>query len=326
MSMLPADLLVAPGEVTPEPSEGPSSSRGRSSSLRRVTSAMLASPAAMLSAAFIVLIVLVAIAAPLLTKWSGWDPFQYDDTAVNPDLGGLPALPWGGISTDHWFGVEPQSGRDVFARIVYGARVSLAIAFAAAAITTIVGVVLGMLAGFFGGWVDQVISRVMDFLMAFPSLIFMIALLSALPAGNRPVLLVMVLCIFGWPYTARVIRGQTMSLGQREFVEAAQASGASKAAIVFKEILPNLTGTIIVLVTLAVPSYIGTEAALSFLGVGVVPPTPSWGQMIATAVPWYATDPMFFFVPGLFLFLTVLSFTVFGDHLSRAIDTGDTSK
>ncbi|MFD1917960.1 ABC transporter permease [Paeniglutamicibacter kerguelensis] len=287
---------------------------------------MLASPAAMLSAAFIVLIVLVAIAAPLLTKWSGWDPFQYDDTAVNPDLGGLPALPWGGISTDHWFGVEPQSGRDVFARIVYGARVSLAIAFAAAAITTIVGVVLGMLAGFFGGWVDQVISRVMDFLMAFPSLIFMIALLSALPAGNRPVLLVMVLCIFGWPYTARVIRGQTMSLGQREFVEAAQASGASKAAIVFKEILPNLTGTIIVLVTLAVPSYIGTEAALSFLGVGVVPPTPSWGQMIATAVPWYATDPMFFFVPGLFLFLTVLSFTVFGDHLSRAIDTGDTSK
>lgn len=326
MSMLPAGLLNEPGEVTTEQLEGPSSPGGRSSTFRRITSAMLASPAAVLSAAFIVLIIVAAIAAPLLTKWSGWDPFTYDDTAVNPDLGGLPSAPWGGISAEHWFGVEPQSGRDIFARIVYGGRVSLSIAFAAATITTIIGVVLGMLAGFLGGWVDQVVSRVMDFLMAFPSLIFMIALLSALPAGNRPVLLVMVLCIFGWPYIARVIRGQTMSLARREFVEAAQASGASKAAIVFKEILPNLTGTIIVLVTLAIPGYIGTEAALSFLGVGVVPPTPSWGQMIASAVPWYATNPMFFFVPGLFLFLTVLSFTVFGDHLSRAIDTGETKK
>ncbi|MGL3805366.1 ABC transporter permease [Paeniglutamicibacter sp. R2-26] len=326
MSMLPAGLLAEPGEAAPEQRGGPAPSPGRSSALRRVTSAMLASPAAVLSAAFIILIVLVAIAAPLLTAWSGWDPLAYDDTAVNPDLGGLPVAPWGGISAEHWFGVEPQSGRDIFARILYGARVSLSIAFAGAAITTVLGVVLGMLAGFFGGWVDQAISRVMDFLMAFPSLIFMIALLSALPAGNRPVLLVTVLCLFGWPYTARVIRGQTMSLARREFVEAAQASGASKRAIVFREILPNLTGTIIVLVTIAIPGYIGTEAALSFLGVGVVPPTPSWGQMIATAVPWYATDPMFFFVPGLFLFLTVLSFTVFGDHLSRAIDTGETHK
>lgn len=119
--------------------------------------------------------------------------------------------------------------------------------------------------------------------MAFPALIFMIAILSALPAGNRSTLLVIVISIFGWPYLARVVRGQTMSLAQREFVEAARASGASNLAIVFREILPNLGPTIIVMTTLAVPGYIGTEAGLSFLGVGVVPPAPSWGQMIAAS-------------------------------------------
>src|SRR5690606_17330813 len=153
----------------------------------------------------------------------------------------------------------------------------------------------------------QIVSRVMDFLMAFPTLIFMIAILSALPAGNRPVLLVIVLSIFGWPYTARVIRGQTMSLRNSEFVEAARASGARPLRIVLREVLPHLRGTIIVPATRAGPSYIGTEAGLSFLGVGVTPPTPSWGQMIAQAVPWYSVDPMFFIVPGTFLFLTVLS-------------------
>lgn len=292
---------------------------------RRVLRSLRRSPAVLLSVGFIVFVVLLAVFAPLLTRATGWGPYEFDAPSINTDLGGIPIRPLGGVSAEHWFGVEPQSGRDVFARIAYGARVSLLISVSATVITTFTGVVLGMVAGFYGGWIDQLVSRVMDFLMAFPSLIFMIALLSALPAGNRPVLLVLVLSIFGWPYTARVIRGQTMTLRNREFVEAARASGAANLRIVFHEVLPNLRGTIIVLGTLSIPGYIGTEAGLSFLGVGVMPPTPSWGQMIASAVGWYAVDPMFFLVPGTFLFLTVLSFTVLGDHVAKALDGRDAS-
>ncbi|MEV6887884.1 ABC transporter permease [Kribbella sp. NPDC051137] len=273
--------------------------------------------------AFLAIVVLMAIAAPLITKLSGWGPYQFDSAAINSDLGGLPRGSLGGISGSHWFGVEPQNGRDLFARIVYGARVSITISLSATLLTGILGVVLGMLAGFYRGWVDQVISRLMDFLMAFPALIFMIAILSSLPSGNRPVLLVVVISAFGWPYLARVIRGQTMTLANREFVEAARASGAKDTQVVFREILPNLRGSIVVMTTLAIPGYIGTEAGLSFLGVGVSPPTASWGQMIASSVSWYSVDPMFFAIPGAFLFLTVLSLTVLGDKIRTLIDQGE---
>ncbi|MDT0268964.1 ABC transporter permease [Streptomyces sp. DSM 44915] len=286
----------------------------------RAWRALLRDKGAVLSGAYILLIVLMALFAPLIVKLSGWGPYEFDQTAVDPDLAGMPIGDWGGAGGEHWFGVEPGSGRDIFARIVYGARVSMLIALSATALTTLLGVVFGLLAGFFGGRVDWVISRVMDFLMAFPALIFMIAILSALPAGNRATLLVVVISVFGWPYLARIVRGQTMSLAQREFVEAARASGASRAAIVFREILPNLRSTIIVMTTLAVPGYIGTEAGLSFLGVGVVPPTPSWGQMIASSVNWYSVVPTYFAIPGAFLFLLVLSFTVLGDRLRAVLD------
>jgi peptide/nickel transport system permease protein len=288
----------------------------------RVFRQLLRKPSVALSVAFLVLVALMAIFAPLLTAISGHGPYAFDEAALDTAAGGIPAGPLGGISADHWFGVEPQKGRDIFARIAYGARVSMVIAISATAVTTALGVSLGMMAGFFGRRVDQVISRIMDFLMAFPALIFMIAVLSAIPQGNRPLLLVIVLSIFRWPATARVIRGQTMSLANREFVEAAQASGAGRLTIVFAEILPNLSGTVIVMATLAVPGFIATEAGLSFLGVGVTPPTPSWGQMIAMAVPWYSTDPMFFAIPGMFLFLTVFSFTVLGDNLQRVWVSG----
>lgn len=278
---------------------------------------------AMLSLGYIGLVVLMAVLAPLIVTVSGWSPYEFDQSAIDPDLGGVPLGPWGGISGTHWFGVEPGSGRDIFARIVYGARVSMTIALAATALTTVLGVTFGLLAGYFGGRVDQLVSRVMDFLMAFPALIFMIAVLSALPAGNRTTLLVLVISVFGWPYLARIVRGQAMSVAQREFVEAARASGASGWRIVFTEILPNLRSTIIVMVTLAVPGFIGTEAGLSFLGVGVVPPEPSWGQMIASSVSWYSVVPTYFAIPGLFLFLLVLSFTVFGDRLRSVIESGE---
>lgn len=279
-------------------------------------------PAALACLAYICLVLVMAVAAPLIVRVSGWDPYEFDQAAIDPDLGGMPAGGWGGISGEHWLGVEPGSGRDIFARIVYGARASLLIALSATLLTTLLGVVFGLLAGYAGGRVDLVLSRVMEFLMAFPALIFMIAVLSALPAQDRQWLLVVVISVFGWPYLARIVRAQTMSLAQREFVEAARASGASRLTVVFVEILPNLRSTILVMATLAVPGYIGTEAGLSFLGIGVVPPTPSWGRMIASSVGWYAVVPTYFLIPGAFLALLVLSFMVLGDHVRRAVDPG----
>jgi peptide/nickel transport system permease protein len=292
-------------------------------STQRILTRLVHDKAAVLCLAFLLVVVLMAAFAPLITKVSGWGPYEFDSSAIDSALGGVPRGSLGGISGEHWFGVEPQNGRDLFARIVYGARVSITIALSATVLTGVLGVVLGMLAGFYRGWVDQLISRLMDFLMAFPALIFMIAILSSLPAGNRPVLLVVVISAFGWPYLARVIRGQTMTLANREFVEAARASGAKDLALVFREILPNLRSSIIVMSTLAVPGYIGTEAGLSFLGVGVTPPTASWGQMISSSVSWYSVDPLYFAIPGLFLFLTVLSLTVLGDKIRSVIDAGE---
>lgn len=270
-------------------------------------------PTAVLAMAFLLLVVVMALLAPLLARWSGNDPYAFNQEALGP--AGLPAGAFGGISPEHWFGVEPLNGRDIFSRIVYGGRTSLLIASSATVLTMVLGTVLGLVAGYFGGWVDQVVSRLMDFLMAFPQLIFMIAILSAVPGANRLVMLVAVLAVFGWPKIGRVVRSQVLSLRQREFVEAAVASGANRRQVVFREILPSLTGTIVVYTSLTLPMYIATEAGLSFLGVGVKPPHPSWGQMIFSAVPWYQTDPMFFVIPGTFLTLTVLSAIVLDDHL-----------
>lgn len=286
---------------------------------------ILSSPGSALSVAYIVLVLLMAVFAPLIVKLSGWGPYDFDQSAIDPNMGGAPMGSLGGISSNHWFGVEPANGRDIFARIVYGARASMAIALASTALTTLMGVVFGLVAGYFGGLADTIISRLMEFLMAFPALIFMIAILSALPADNRQYLLVVVISVFGWPYLARVVRGQTLSLKQREFVESARASGASSRQVIFREILPNLLPTIIVMTTMAIPGYIGTEAGLSFLGVGVVPPTPSWGQMISTSTSWYSVDPMFFLVPGLFLFMLVLSFMVLGERVRQVVEVGELS-
>jgi peptide/nickel transport system permease protein len=289
---------------------------------RHVTHHLLRDRAAVACLAYIGLVIVMAVLAPLIVRISGWDPYEFDQSAIDPDLGGIPIGPFGGISAEHWLGVEPGTGRDIFARIVYGARSSMLIAFSATLLTTVLGVVFGLLAGYFGGRTDMLLSRVMEFLMAFPALIFMIAVLSALPADDRQYLLVVVISVFGWPYLARIVRAQTMSLKQREFVEAARASGASRSQVVFREVLPNLRSTILVMVTMAVPGYIGTEAGLSFLGVGVVPPTPSWGQMIASSVGWYSVVPMYFLVPGVFLALLVLSFMVLGDRVRAAVDPG----
>ena len=217
----------------------------------------------------------------------------------------------------------------MFSRVVYGARVSLEVAFISTGIAVVVGTIMGMVAGFFRGWVDTVLSRLMDVLLAFPILLLGIGLASACALGNgclggiiKPGLttVIFVISLAAWPYIARIIRGQVLSLREKEFVEAARSLGASNTRIIFREILPNLVAPIIVYTTLIIPTNILFEAALSFLGVGVQPPTASWGQMIADATGIFDTAWWYMLFPGVALLLTVLAFNLVGDGLQDALN------
>jgi peptide/nickel transport system permease protein len=275
----------------------------------------------------VIALILIAVYAPLLANLVGQDPDAYHENLIDP-LFGTPTGSLGGISGDHLLGVEPVNGRDIFARILYGARISLLVGFLSAIVAVVIGTVLGILAGFFGGWVDSVISRIMDGLLAFPQLLFIIALVSVMPnemlgltgSSVRVFVMILVIGFFGWPYIGRVVRGQTLSLREREYVEAARSLGGGRFHILFKELLPNLVAPIIVYTTMMIPTNILTEAALSFLGVGVKPPTSSWGQMLSTAIDYYDSDPMFMVVPGVAIFITVLAFNLFGDGVRDALD------
>ncbi|MBC9723445.1 ABC transporter permease [Streptomyces sp. TRM68367] len=282
---------------------------------------------ALAGGAVVLFLIVVAVLAPLITNLVGQDPNTYHEDLIDP-LFGTPTGSFGGISGEHLLGVEPVNGRDIFARIVYGARISLLVGFLSAMVAVAIGTVLGVLAGFFGGWVDAAISRVMDGLLAFPQLLFIIALVSVMPdnmlglsgTGVRLFMMITVIGFFGWPYIGRVVRGQTLSLREREYVEAARSLGAGRFYILFKELLPNLVAPIIVYTTMMIPTNILTEAALSFLGVGVKPPTASWGQMLSSAIDYYESDPTYMVIPGVAIFITVLAFNLFGDGVRDALD------
>ncbi|GAA0955126.1 ABC transporter permease [Kribbella koreensis] len=278
---------------------------------------------ARLGAWLVIFLLVIAVAAPLLVKLTGQDPYSYNIGLLDPARGGAPKGAIGGASAEHWFGVEPLTGRDLFSRVVLGLRTSLLIAVVVTLITTTVGTLVGISAAYFGGWYDAVVSRVLDFLFGFPQLVFMIALGIIVPAKfPRWLLLILVISVFGWAGLARLIRGQARSLVTREFVEAARSVGSSGWHIITRELLPNLLGPILVVATMAVPGFIGLEAALSFLGVGVPPPTASLGRAISDSIVWVYTgaDPWFLIFPGLMLFVTVLGFTLLGDGVRDGFD------
>jgi ABC-type dipeptide/oligopeptide/nickel transport system permease subunit len=285
---------------------------------------------AMVGGVIIILLILLAIFAPQLTSLEGASENGLNTNLIDPNLQ-LPIGGMGGMSSHHWLGIDLPGGRDIFSRIAYGARVSLSIATLSTALALVLGVLAGMVAGYFGGWVDSVISRLMDVMLAFPVLLFAISLSTVLAGGSafgmtgntlRFVLLVFVIGFFSWPYIGRIIRGQVIGLKEREFVDAARSLGAKPSRILFKEILPNLIAPILIYATLLIPANILFEASLSFLGVGMQEPTPTWGAMIDDAINngLFQVDPEFLIVPGVAIFLTVLAFNLLGDGLRDALD------
>ena len=284
---------------------------------------------ALVSLGFIVFLVLVAIFAPAIVSLLGLpDPDARDTAALDP----LFATPTG-PSADHYFGID-QLGRDVLSRTIYGARVSLIVAFVATGLATIAGVIAGLLAGFYRGWIDTLVSRSVDVLLAIPYLLLATGLAAACTLGQtsgggsgclggliKPGLgvVIFVISFTSWTYMARIVRGQVLSLREKEFVEAARSMGASNGRIIFRELLPNLVAPIIVYASVLIPQVILYEAALSFLGVGVTD-QPSWGQMISDATPVFSDAWWYMLFPGLALVLTVLAFNFVGDAMQDALN------
>jgi ABC-type dipeptide/oligopeptide/nickel transport system permease subunit len=267
--------------------------------------------AAIISVAIIALIVLMAIFAPIFKHLTGHPPNQqYFDIGLTPD--GLPRAPNGTF----WLGTD-DLGRDVLVRIAYGARISLLVGVVATALTVTIGTIVGLAAGYFGKIVDTVLARLIDVMLSLPFLLFAISLASVYHAGLK--IVIIVLAIFSWSSVARIVRGQVLSIREREYVEAARSIGAGPWRIMVIDILPNVIAPIIVYTTLLIPAAIVGEATLSYLSVGVQPPTADWGQMLSEAGNDYHAW-WFILFPSIALLLTTLAFNIFGDGVRDAFD------
>lgn len=267
---------------------------------------------AMISLAVIVLVILVAIFAPVATWLTGHGPYtQYNKTGLTPN--GLPVGP----SRQFWLGTD-DLGRDIFVRIAYGARISLLVGVVATVITVAIGVVVGLAAGFLGGLVDTLLARLIDVILSVPFLLVAVALVSI--TGPSLLVTILVIGFFSWASVGRIVRGQVLSLREREFVEAARSLGASNRRIMFVDILPNVLAPVIVYASLLIPVVIIVEATLSFLGLGLPPPTADWGGMISDSQSYYTVAWWFVFFPGLALIITTIAFNLFGDGVRDAFD------
>lgn len=254
----------------------------------------------------LVLVVAVAAGALLAPAVAGRDPLDQ----VLPDK----LRPPGGA---YLLGTDGL-GRDLWARLVWGARISLLVGVVSVALAAVLGTALGLAAGYFRGWIDGAIMRVVEVLMSFPLVLLAIAIVAVLGSGVRNLMLAV--GISSVPPFARLVRGQVLTVSQREYVEAARAIGAAHNRIMVRHILPNIASAIIVLATLRVSTVILTESALSFLGLGISPPTATWGAMIADGMKWLRIAPWISTVPGIAIMVTVLAFNLFGDGLRDALD------
>ena len=285
-----------------------------------------------------ILIVLCAIAAPILVAVGVLDPYTFHQNLLADD-GVSPKGALGGISASHPLGLEPGTGRDLLSRLMLAMTWSLGIALTGTIITVVIGVILGIISGFSGGFADATVGRFIDLTLSFPQTMMLLALsapmilfiqkdVSQVPGLGfltdrdlaAGLYVIIILAAFGWPPVARVLRGQVLSIREREFVEAAKLMGASKTRLYFKEVLPNVWAPILVYFTLLVPAYISAEAAFSFLGVGIKPPTPTLGNILADSVNYTSADPMYFFLPGFVLVASVVFFNLVGDGARDALD------
>ena len=279
---------------------------------------------AMVALVFIVILVLIAVLAPVIVEVANAAPPKEQNSDALSPFGGPT-----GPSGEYFFGVD-KLGRDVFSRVIYGARVSLLVAFVATGIAVIIGTAIGLIAGYYRGWVDTVLSRVIDVVLAFPILLLGLGIGAACSGANgclggvieqgQPLLVILIIAIINWTYIARIVRGQVLSLREKEFIEASRSLGASDRVIITREILPNLVAPLIVYASLLIPANILLEAALTFLGVGIGAGTPSWGGMISDATGLFPDAWWFMLFPGLALLITVLAFNLVGDGLQDALD------
>ncbi|MDH6116544.1 ABC transporter permease [Kitasatospora sp. GAS204B] len=284
--------------------------------------------------AFIVIaFILIAILAPVIAGLEGqspYIPYGLRDPNLLDDFG-VPIGANGGMNATHWFGITPTSGFDIFSKLVYGIRTSLGIGLLITIVSSILGIVIGVAQGYLGGRFDYLVGRFSDLLLGLPSQLFYIAFTPvvlnmfvpadrATPVHIRVMAIVIVQAFLGWMATSRLLRGMSLSLREREYIEAAKIAGASSWRIITKELMPNLATTMLVQVTLLLPAMVAAEAGLSFLGVGMVEPTPDWGLMFQDAVHNYQNDLTYLLFPGLSLTIFTVAFSLFGDAVRDALD------
>jgi len=284
----------------------------------------------LVAAVIVAIYVVLALLAPVLVATGVIDPYLTHQNLI--DSNGLPIGRFGGISAAHPLGVEPGIGRDTLSRIWFGLSLSLFISASAAVFAVVVGVVLGIVAGMSRRWADTLIGRLVDLVLCFPQTLMLLALSGLvvtwltgtlrIPGGTtaQATYVILVLGIFGWPSVTRIIRGQVLSLREREFIDAARLIGAGNGRLYFKEVLPNLWAPILVQFTLILPAYVSAEAALSYLGISVKVPTPTLGNILASSIQYGSSDFLFFIAPAFLLVLVVVSFNLLGDGLRDALD------
>lgn len=335
---LTSDLEAHGGEAATGVLEGDTSKIAGRSPTQLAIARFRSDRLSMVSFFVSLVIVLCAIAAPILVAAGILDPYTFHQDLLSED-GVNPQGAFGGVSWDHPLGIEPSTGRDLLSRLMLGMTWSLGIALTGTLLTVLIGVVLGIISGFSGGFIDGTVGRFIDLTLSFPQTMMLLALSAPAVLLLRTTLadwpglgllhdrdrasglyVIIILAAFGWPPVARVVRGQVLSLREREYIEAARLVGASRRRLYFKEVLPNVWAPILVFFTLLVPAYISAEAAFSYLGVGIKPPTPTIGNILAYSVSFTSADPFFFFLPGVVLAITVVAFNLVGDGARDALD------